>query len=278
MPGLSEWISVSDDFCTFDFSNVQFKKKSECIDYTVEKIIENGKNFYLALSGGLDSEFAANCLYERGVKFTPIIMDIFTNRIENWYAYRWCYEKKITPLVISMTEAEVANTFPKISLSKKIPFYVSIPLILSEIVLQKNGCLILGGEEIIDRDYLLSGKFEKMSENLDTNKYAYVVELENKNHIGGFLSYTPELFLNCLDELDYNKPGQLALAEYYGVLPRPKLNSSANLMFSNFLLQLKTTTDSKNPIINFKLGNKNDFIAAAKRREIVRVQSNKIFL
>jgi adenylyl- and sulfurtransferase ThiI len=86
------------------------------------------------LSGGLDSEFAANCLFDRGVNFTPIIMDIHSNRIENWYAHYWCYEKRIKPLIITMNEKDVIKTFSKISEEKNIPFYCSIPIILSEIV------------------------------------------------------------------------------------------------------------------------------------------------
>lgn len=276
MAGLNNWIKVNEDFCSFDFSNLNLKSKSDAIDYTVEKILENGENFYLALSGGLDSEFAANCLLERGVDFIPVIMDIQTNRIENWYAYRWCYEKNKKPLVISMEESQIIESFPKISLEKKIPFYSSIPLILSEIVLQRGGCLILGGEEVIDRDYFLSGEFKNMSEHLETNKYAFCVEMENKNHIGGFLSYTPELFINNLIELDFNKPGQLALAEYYGILPRPKLNAIANLCMSPILLNLKKQVDKTNPIINFKIGNKNNFIEAAKNKETVNLTTTKL--
>ena len=58
-------------------------KKKECIDYAVEKITEKYENFYVALSGGIDSEFVANSLLERGINFIPVIVNLETNKIES---------------------------------------------------------------------------------------------------------------------------------------------------------------------------------------------------
>jgi hypothetical protein len=278
MPGLDNWIKIENGSCSFDFSDLKIWKKEECIDYAVEKMVEKSENLYLALSGGLDSEFAANCLFDRGVKFTPVIMDIYTNRIENWYAHRWCYENKVEPLVITMSEEEVVKTFPKISQERNIPFYCSIPIILSKMVSQREGNLILGGEEIIDRDYFLSGEFTKMSKKINFCEYAFCVEQENSKHIGGFLSYTPELFLNCLEEIDYNKPGQIALAEYYGVLPRPKINANINLSLLPGLKHLKNILD-KDKIVNvYEMESKDSFIDQAKRLKKITIQARELML
>jgi hypothetical protein len=278
MPGLSEWIKLENNSCSFNFANLKIRKKEECIDYAVNKITEKSENLFLALSGGLDSEFVANCLFDRGVQFTPIIMDIHSNRIENWYAHYWCYEKRIKPLIITMNEKDVIKTFSKISEEKNIPFYCSIPIILSEIVSQKGGNLILGGEEIIDRDYFLSGEFTKMSEKISFCEYAFCVERENSNHIGGFLSYTPELFLNCLEEIDYSKPGQLALADYYGVLPRPKINANVNLSLLPALKQLKNVLDKGREVNIFEMKNKDIFIEEAKKLKTITIQAKEIRL
>jgi hypothetical protein len=278
MPGRDDWIKIENGSCSFDFSDLKIWKKKECIDYAVEKMVEKSENLYLALSGGLDSEFAANCLFDRGVKFTPVIMDIHTNRIENWYAHRWCYENKIKPLVITLSEEEVIKTFPKISQERNIPFYCSIPIILSKLVSQREGNLVLGGEEIIDRDYFLSGEFNKMSEKISFCEYAFCVEQENSNHIGGFLSYTPELFLNCLEEIDYSKPGQIALAEYYGVLPRPKINANINLSLLPGLKHLKNILD-KDKIVNvYEMENKDSFIDQAKKLKKITIQAKELML
>lgn len=278
MPGLGDWIDIQDDFCSFDFSNLKNMKKEDCIDYVVEKVIEKSDNLYLALSGGLDSEFAANCLFDRGVKFTPIIMDIQTNRIENWYAYRWCHEKKVKPHVVTMTEKEVTKFFPKIAEERNIPFYCSIPIILSKIVSQRNGNLIFGGEEIFDRDYYLSGEFFTMSKKISFCDYSFCVEKEFKNFIGGFLSYTPELFLNCLEEINYDMPGQLALADYYRVLPRPKINSSNNLSLLPFLKQLKNITDEGKTISIFEMCDKDNFVVEARKLKKITFKAKKVTL
>lgn len=273
MAGLNDWIKVDRSSCSFDFSNLNIKTKKESIDYTVEKILDNGENFYLALSGGLDSEFVANCLKERDVDFVPIILDIGTNQIESWYAHRWCYENGKKPLVIEMDESQIIELFPMIAEKKKTTFYSVINLILSDIVHNKKGCLILGGEEFIDRNC----HFEKMSESLETNEFAFCVENENVGHIGGFLSYTPELFYNCLSELDYGKPSQLSLAEYYGILARPKINALQNLAPSPRLLEISRTVNQKNPIINFQMGNKNDFLEVAKIKGKIKIPATPLF-
>lgn len=278
MPGLDNWIKIENGSCSFDFSDLKIWKKEECIDYAVEKMVEKSENLYLALSGGLDSEFAANCLFDRGVKFTPVIMDIHTNRIENWYAYRWCHEKKVKPHVVTMTEKEVTKFFPKIAEERNIPFYCSIPIILSKIVSQKNGNLILGGEELIDRDSFLSGEFFTMSKKIIFFDYSFCVEKEFKDFIGGFLSYTPELILNCLEEIDYNKPGQIALAEYYGVLPRPKINANINLSLLPGLKHLKNILD-KDKIVNvYEMESKDSFIDQAKRLKKITIRARESML
>jgi hypothetical protein len=277
MIGLNGWIEVNDSFCSFDFSKLKILSKEESIDYTIENIQKNYSNLFLALSGGIDSEFAANCLLSSGVNFTPIIMDIKSNSIENWYAYKWCYENKKKPLVIEMTEFQIITSFPQIALKKNIPFYAVIPIVLSEIVYSKGGSLILGGEEIICRDYFLKNKsFEKMSENLETNKYAFSVELEDKGHVGGFLSYTPELFYNCLSELNYTLDGQLALCEYYGVLPRPKLNAKNNLISIPELLKVKEHSDKNIFSFCYNLGSKNSFLQYAQNKKKIKFPAIKI--
>jgi hypothetical protein len=276
--GYDNWIEVQDEFCSFDFSQLKIRKKEDCIDYTVEKITDNFENLYVALSGGLDSEFAANSLFERQVKFTPIIMDIGCNKIENWYAYRWCHEKNIKPLIISLTEEEVVKHFSKISQEMNIPFYVSINVILSEIVKKRDGSLILGGEEFIDRDYFLGGELKKMSRHLSVCDHTFCVERRDRSHVGGFTQYTSDLVFNLLQEMNYEKPGQIALSEYYNVLPRPKINSHLNLALSPTLKQAKSLLDKDKVISVYEMSSKDDFLSQAKNLNKVKLLARKVTL
>ena len=277
MIGLNDWIEVNDYYCSFDFSELKILNKEQCIDYTIENIQKNHSNLFLALSGGIDSEFAANSLLSRGVNFTPIIMDIKSNSIEKWYAYKWCYENKKKPLVIEMTEFQVLTYFTQIAVKKQIPFYSVISWILSEIVYSKGGSLVLGGEEVIDdRDHLLTNKsFAKMSENLETNKYAFSVEMEDKGHVGGFLSYTPELFYNCLKELNYSIDGQLALCQYYNISPRPKINAISNLISIPEFLKTREHVDKNISSFKYNLGDKDTFLSFADKKMKIRFSSLK---
>ena len=278
MPGLNEWIKLENGSCSFNFSDLKIWKKKECIDYAVEKITENYENFYVALSGGIDSEFVANSLLERGISFVPVIVKLETNKIESWFAFKWCYENKKTPLVISLTEEEIVNSFLKISNENNIPFYSSPQVLLSKIISSFGGSLLFGGEEFFQRDRFLAADMKPMSENLSTDNYSFIVETINRDHPGGFLSYTPELMVNIVKEIDYSKPSEIALAEYYGVMPRPKINAQMNLFLNRKLYELKIETDKNTVVFVYELGNKNVFLKYAEEKLILKVESQKIKL
>ena len=82
MSGLNNWINIDWSTklptCTMNFSNLTVMSKQDAIDHTVNKLIENYSNLYVCLSGGIDSEFVANCLLERNVPFTPVIVICFS--------------------------------------------------------------------------------------------------------------------------------------------------------------------------------------------------------
>jgi hypothetical protein len=278
MPGLNEWLKVENDSCSFDFSDLKIWKKKECIDYAVEKITEKYENFYVALSGGIDSEFVANSLLERGINFIPVIVNLETNKIESWFAFKWCYENKKTPLVISLSEEEIVNYFPRISKTNNIPFYCSPQVLLSKIISGFDGSLLFGGEEFFQRDRFLAADMKPMSENLSTDNYSFIVEKINKKHPGGFLTYTPELIVNMVKEIDYSKPPELALAEYYGVMPRPKINAHMNLFLNRKIHELKIETDKDTIVSVYELGNKSVFLKYAEEKLILRVESQKLKL
>lgn len=278
MPGVNDWIKIEDEFSSFDFSNFKKKNKKESIDNAVQKITEKYENLYLALSGGVDSEFVANCLVERGIKFVPVIVKFETNKIESWYAFKWCYENKIKPIIISFTEEEIINYFPKIAKEHGVPFYCSLQLLLSEIIYNYGGSLLFGGEEFFQRDRFLNSDMLPLSENLSTDNYSFAVEKKNKNHSGGFLTYTPELIVNIIEEIDYSKPPEIALAEYYGVIPRPKINSHMNLFLNRKIHELKMETDKETTVSVYDIGSKKDFLKCAEEKSTLKVEAKKIKL
>jgi hypothetical protein len=78
--------------------------------------------------------------------------------------------------------------------------------------------------------------------------------------------------------MNYEKPGQLALAEYYGVLPRPKINSHLNLALSPTLKQAKSLLDKDKVISVYEMSSKDDFLSQAKNLNKVKLLARKVTL
>ena len=267
--GVEKWIqmNISDVSAnlTLNFTNFQTLNKQDAIDYTVDQLVKNYDNLYVCLSGGIDSEFAAQCLLSRGVKFTPLIVDIENHGIESWYAHYWCYKNKITPKVIKLSWNFVEKTFP--SITKKMPgsaFINALDYFCWLEVSKNNGKLITGSAEPFDRTHGVDDDLSlaSTSNNLDINSFDFNLNYLGDNP-GGFICYTPELFYNIIKDLDYNKPVQLAMSEYYEVAPRPK---TTFIDLSNPLAKIN------NHSFNFNIGNKEVFLDSCLRQEIIHVE------
>ena len=76
--------------------------------------IAKHKKIFVGLSGGLDSEIVAQSFYEQGIEIYPIITDIkwyniHVNYSDTWYAYRWCNERNIKPIVFNYSIGELLS-------------------------------------------------------------------------------------------------------------------------------------------------------------------------
>jgi hypothetical protein len=271
--GVNKWlqmkISTSSASIDLNFNNFQELKKQEAIDYTVDQLVKNYDNLYVCLSGGIDSEFAAECLLSRGVEFTPLIVDIENHRSESWYAHYWCYKNKITPKIIKLPWDFVKKTFP--SITKKIPgsaFINALDYFCWLEAEKDNGKLVTGTTEPFDR---VHGSYDMLSPGttgfeLNINSFDFNLNYLG-DHPGGFLCYTPALFYNMIKDLDYNKPVQIAMSEYYGVAARPK---------TTFLDLTDPLVQINNYSFNFDIGNKDIFLKRGANQEIIRIEGTAI--
>jgi hypothetical protein len=274
----NQWFSI--DFgttattCTLDFSQFRELSRDQAIRYTVDRITADYKNLHVCLSGGIDSEFAAECLYRHGVSFVPIILDLKFNGAEVWYAFKWCRDHKIEPWVIQITPQYAVDV-----LSHRLPAWPGATLqsILEYIpavhVQEAKGSLITGGAEPFDRLHSLEDRL-----NQQTNTQLCLSTLDHglrhyqgHNHPGGFVDFTPELWISMVRDLDYTKPVQLAMSEYYGVVPRPKIagNNSYHLIpgWQSKMQQLR----QQYPMFQFLLGEQNSILEQARSNSVIQV-------
>ena len=268
MSGLNNWINIDwntpQPTCSMDFSNLTVMSKQDAIDHTVNKLTENYSNLYVCLSGGIDSEFVANCLLERNVPFTPVIVDYTYNGAEVWYAYYWCYRNKITPKVFNLTSTQAIHLVPQLVKKNPGSSFMSAFEFLILSLLEPEATTITGNAQPFDR---ISASKDKLMENisieLDFNSYDFN---QHKQSVQ-FISFTPELFVNLASNLDYSKPAQIAMAKYYNVIPRPKIGIPEAVAGGSVLMDKFFETQKKHIHYNFYIGNKTQLLSHAFNKE-----------
>jgi hypothetical protein len=275
MPGLNNWMTYSYSNkgaeCSFDFSNLTIMNKSDAIDYNVKCIVEKYDNLFVSFSGGIDSEFVVKSLYERNIAFTPIIVDFILNSAEVWYAYKWCYDHNIVPYVIKLSLNEVHDKFSRLAIKYNTAFISALDFVVLEYVESVNGHLLNSTFNPFNREDCFSDELKNvMSQSLDSSTYDFALDFVfPQKHPYSFLSYTPEMCYNIIKEIDYEKPVQLALCDYYGVLPRPKIPFILNIALAPELVNLCRTINTSIDIWTFDLGDKTDFLNKCENKQVL---------
>lgn len=284
MAGFNDWITLEGNpgevpVCSLDFSSVQLLNRKEAIDHTVNAICRYGKDIFVSLSGGMDSEFVAQSLFDRSIKFYPVIVDYQTNAAEAWYAYNWCRVNGVKPIVIKLTREMVQASFS--SLAKKYcTMYVgAVNFIVEHFVNSKGGVMINGSWDPFEP---VSCSDDKLDKQMDTYLYleSYQLDIDiafpNRNPVG-FLFQTPEMFYSSIAELDYSKPAQIAKSKFYGVNSRPKLAADHNFMKSPTLFNEFCTVNAETKYFTIGIGEKEDVLEIIRNRGKIdcTITSNK---
>ena len=204
--------------------SIQKLSFQEAGDYTAKIIASKYNNLHLCLSGGLDSEYVAKVLVRNKIPFTPVILLTQHNSLEAWYAYKFCHDNAVTPTVLDVRSINENFSLVKSLLSKSAKLQVPPhPSLVSNVIaemLPDDAHLITGFGESIDN----SKEFNNVVGNIAIiNDWDFYFELEYRDqHPGAFLTYTPEIFYAQNFEINENNNSQLAKAEMYTLLPRPK--------------------------------------------------------
>jgi len=224
--GKNNWFSVAKDKEQFYFKanatatvyNTDFQ---DMADATAKLIYKDWghKPIYLALSGGVDSEFCATVLKRNNIPFIPLILKLWSvNQYEMWFAEYWCYKNNITPVVYEYNEKETLDIRKKYAreVMHTSTFSNVITLFLCDLVGDLNGHLLSGFGDI---NYVLE-RNEFYCDDVD-----FVVEMYRQNqHPSGFFIYTPDIALSYIHQFDTLLSEQYNKINFYGCDPRPKIN------------------------------------------------------
>jgi hypothetical protein len=223
--GYDDWLSITTNTTRFE---VKFLRKAVRFDSDFLKAADlacqlfvkryHQRPLYLALSGGIDSEFVAETMWRNQIPFTPIIMKIQDfNEVESWYAEYWCQKKKIQPLKVQVTIDQYVRALIKYSKSLiKLGNLCQVPILyLYEYVSNLNGvCIYSAGDINLDHK---SGKFY-------CNSLDFISDILGLEHPTAFFMYTPELALSYISNFDPVLSEQENKLNFYKVNPRPKID------------------------------------------------------
>lgn len=249
--GFCEWYRVcvdtdSDKF-TVDFQNntpVAEMSFHLAADYTASIIGNRYRNIYVALSGGMDSEFVAHTLYKNNIDFTPLV-GIIPNNQDHIAALNWCEQHRITPRVIDFKShtREILKIY--IKFLKLIPYTTlgnPIDLFLNKIAKDHEG-ILLTGSPTLPLTYEIPVDADPYFE-VELSEFA--LELTGESP-GCFFFYTPEIVLAQARELDQTLKDEQSRAKLYGVDVRwktPNIKLFNNKIHNNMfyvMKNLKTT-------------------------------------
>ena len=206
-------------------------------DYTAKLIADKYTNLHLCLSGGLDSEFVAVVLLRNRIPFVPVILPTCNNH-ESWYAFKFCDEHKLTPVVFDFASSiRTADTkfvmedllIQIIENATTLKIYNDeslIPNIIVKLLADPTANVLTGYGEPLPVP-ISDGFSEPMSDMFELADHEFYLNLEyGDRHPGGFFTYTPEIFKAMITDIDINKNSQIAKSTLYGLQSRSKTFSS----------------------------------------------------
>lgn len=194
--------------------------KDEC-DTTAKLIIGDRPNLtpYIALTGGIDSEMVANCFVRNDIDFKVVMVDVAGyNHQELTYAYHWCEQNNITPIIKKFNASELVllsrQYFKDLCEVKNM--LLSPVIWLMDWISGHNGYIVYSAGDI---NYDLEQK-KFYSDSMD-----YLIDyLRPGQHPSSFFMYTPELAASYISQFDPNVNERSNKFKFYDVVPRPKLD------------------------------------------------------
>jgi hypothetical protein len=206
---------------------VQKMSFDEAADYTANLIHSKYPELYLCLSGGMDSIFVGDVLLRNKIPFVPVIIDYFGVDPDIWYAYYWCEQHDITPLIHKIT-AENNDTFIrhllKHAVQNKTDVNIGYITNVAADIIPKTGSLITGCGEPLHVPFA----YDDISpEYIEIHECCYYVQMSYgmDQHPGGLFNYAPEMLFNMVREADLNKNTQEIKSKLYRAPFRPKINN-----------------------------------------------------
>lgn len=195
-----------------------------------------GRDIYVAMSGGVDSEIIAQSFYEQKIPFKPLIVDLHyyslhANYADTWWAKLWCKENSIQPVILNYSATDLLfKILPYVEILNARHLFPLLYVYLADYVKSINGILVTGQglpEYMPDPnlDYLknLNDQQSNLTGWIFHECDSYININDPGYHPYNFLSWTPEIVNAIINFRNTELDSELSKHNLYGCRIRPKM-------------------------------------------------------
>lgn len=257
-------LSVYLDLKDVKIENIKFEDACNMTAYQIKKDYSD-KKIYISFSGGMDSENIIRVFHRNNIEFYPIIVVCNDNRQELKYAFKTCFELKLKPIILKMSDKHLQEIvfIDILNKLKGVGIYSAQHIFASRYVNYQKGILVNGAEMLVNTEGTI---FNIPIGLLDVEIYTYAL-LSNTSISIPFYFYTPQIFYSYVRSIDEtsNETIQQFKSTLYNIENRIKYRPIYNDRLLKMMLEISN--------INKKIS-KNYCILGSKS-EVIRMFENK---
>lgn len=200
---------------TYNPTPFKILKFHDAMTYTMELITKTfPEPYYVALSGGMDSEFIAKTFLRNKIPFKAVIVLFRDNSMEASYAFQFCKNYNIGPVIVLLSDEEYYDIF----LTDIFGQYGSqmnllVPTLKVRKYIDNYGTMFTGNHPLNDEKTLW-----KASHMLGDFLY------QDDIHVCDPMLFTPEVYYSIVKEFDGDDT-QSWKSKNFGVDWRPKIRA-----------------------------------------------------
>mgnify|MGYP003328728228 FL=1 len=223
----------------------------DAANYTARRIADLNIPLYLALSGGVDSEYILLCFHRNKIPINPIIVKTSGNHLEASYAFYICKKLNIVPIVLDLSDDDNLNLYTYcVNKLNAVGIYSMPTLVSSKYAKNQKGILITGDHFIEDND--------ESTWMAESNEWDYYHTLLSNEKDIVFYNHTPELVYSTIYEFN-GLPMNEFKHQLYQTTFRPKIYPIYTDEFNTRLNSIRSTIKTM-PKYNHILGHKNSVL------------------
>jgi hypothetical protein len=185
-------------------------------------LLDENTDLLVAYSGGMDSEYVLKVFVDSGLPITPVIVRTPLNPIEIQYAFKFCKDRGLKPVILDLTFHEymdyvIENAYKKFQWIG--PYGIHSMIIADRL---KKPVVSGYGDPFKCDDFT-----QALSTTLEFSEWDYYYADPNLKPIS-FFSHTQEVFYALITQMDYSLPLQEAKSKIYDLPFRPKILGEFN--------------------------------------------------